>query len=101
MIVKFLIKPIPKKLIDRKALKCYNNLVKGETNMTINFVLVNNHFYDQQIFAKFNDVLYYSWYDLTTAMGAEYQDLASPLWDNVTFIYEGVTINKEEAFDIF
>lgn len=66
----------------------------------VEFVLINNHFHDNDMFAKFNGKLFNDWFSLANEMGAEYIDLGSGCWENVTFLYNGEVLDREEAFDM-
>lgn len=66
----------------------------------VELFLINNHFHDNDVFAKFNGKVFDSLLSLAIEIGAEYADLDSECWNNVIFIYDGEEIDREDAFDM-
>lgn len=62
--------------------------------------IVNNHFFDNELFFYYNGKVFQDVLALAIELGAKYCDLDSELWrKNVKFTFEGNEISAEEVFD--
>lgn len=65
-------------------------------NIKINLVNINNHFYDNEIFAEFEGELFQDVESLIEKIGYEYMD-----FEGIQFTYKGKNISVEDAIDIW
>lgn len=62
--------------------------------------IVNNHFFDNELFFYYNGKAFQDLFALAMELGAEYCDLDSKLWrENVVFMFEGNEVSVEEVFE--